>query len=343
MKIRYEQLETHCQQSLAPVYLVSGDEPFQSGEACRIIREQARAQGVTEREVFHVDRSFDWDHLTASAGAMSLFAERKLIEVRVPTGKPGDAGAKALIAYAESASPDNILLVISGKLEAAQQRSKWFTALDKVGVTVTIWPVESARLPQWIQQRLQLRGLQPTPEAVRLLAERVEGNLLAADQEMEKLLLLNGPGKVDVAQVMAAVADSARYDAFSLIDAALAGDARRTCRILFGLLGEGVEPMAILGAMIFQIRSLCAMAADQAAGEPLEQVLASHRVWDKRKPLLRAALQRHNLLRWQGILWRAGEIDRMIKGLSAGRSRDELLQLCLRMAGVVVTKARPAA
>lgn len=342
MKVRHDQLESRCQKALAPIYFVSGDEPFQVGEACQIIRDQARAQGVTEREVFHVDRSFDWNQLTASAGAMSLFAERKLIEVRLPTGKPGDAGAKALVAYAEMAPEDNILLVVSGKLEAAQQRSKWYKSLDKIGDMVAIWPIDTARLPQWIQQRLRLRGLQPSPEAVKLLADRVEGNLLAADQEMEKLLLQNGPGKVDVDQVMAAVADSARFDAFGLIDAALAGDAKRTCRILFGLRGEGVEPMALLGAMTYQIRSLCTMAADLAGGDQIEQVLTGHRVWDKRKPLVRAALQRHNLRRWQGILWRAGEIDRMIKGLAAGRSWDELLQLSLRMAGVAVVKARPA-
>lgn len=214
MKIRLDQLKIQLQKTLAPIYFVSGDEPFQVGEACQLIREQARAQGVTEREVFHVDRSFDWNQLTASAGAMSLFAERKLIEVQLPTGKPGDAGAKALVAYAEQAAEENILLVISGKLEAAQQRSKWYKALDKVGAMLAIWPIDAAQLPQWIRQRLQLRGLKPTPEAVALLADRVEGNLLAADQEMEKLLLLNGAGDVDAEQVMEAVSDSARFDAF---------------------------------------------------------------------------------------------------------------------------------
>ena len=343
MKLRLDLLPSSLQKSLAPIYMVSGDEPFQVGEACQQIREQARAQGITEREVFHVDRSFDWGELSASAGAMSLFAERKLIELRLPTGKPGDAGARALVAYTEQATAENVLLIVAGKLEAAQQRSKWYKALDSAGVIVPVWPIEQAQLSNWIRQRLQLRGLQPSAEAIQLLAERVEGNLLAADQEMEKLLLQNGPGAVDVDQVMMAVADSARFDAFGMIDAALAGDSKRVCRIMFGLQGEGVEPVALLGAMTYQIRSLCAMARDLSSGGQLEPVLVSHRVWDKRKPLIKAALQRHNLRRWQGFLWRAGEIDRMIKGLSAGTAWDELLQLSLRMAGVAVVKTRPAA
>jgi len=343
MKLRPDQLETHLQKPLAPIYIVSGDEPFQLGEACQAIRAQARAQGVTEREVLHVDRSFDWNQLTASAGAMSLFAERKLIEVRLPSGKPGDAGAKALLAYAGQPAAENVLLLVTGKLEAAQQRSKWFKALEGAGVVVQIWPIEPTRLPQWIRQRLQQRGLQASAEAVQLLADRIEGNLLAADQEMEKLLLLNGPGKVDVEQVVAAVADSARYDAFALMDAALAGDARRVSRIVFGLRGEGAEAIALLGAMTYQLRTMCAMAADMARGEALEQVLASQRVWDKRKALVRGALQRHALKRWQGFIYRVGEIDRMIKGQAEGIVWDELLQLALRIAGVAVVKSRPAA
>ena len=343
MQLRPDQLEAKLQQSLAPIYVVSGDEPFQVGEACQTIRAQCRAQGVTEREVFHVDRSFDWLQLSASANAMSLFAERKLIEVRLPMGKPGDAGAKALRAYAENPSPDNVLLLVTAKLDAAQQRSKWFKALEGAGAFVQIWPIEAARLPQWIQARLKQRGLQASTEAVKLLADRIEGNLLAADQEMEKLLLLNGPGQIDIQQVIEAVADSARYDAFSLMDAALAGDATRVCRVLFGLRGEGVEPVALMGAVNYQLRSMCAMAAEMQPGASVDQVLASHRVWDKRKPLVRGALQRHNLKRWQGFIWRSGEIDRMIKGLAQGTVWDELLQLSLRIAGVTVVKSRPAA
>lgn len=343
MKLRPDQLEKNLQSSLAPIYVVSGDEPFQVGEACQAIRQQCRSQGVSEREVFHVDRSFDWYELAASSSAMSLFAERKLIEVRLPTGKPGDAGAKALRAYAENPSPDNILLLVTAKLDGAQQRSKWFTALEGAGVFVQIWPIEAERLPQWIQSRLKQRGLQASTEAVTLLADRIEGNLLAADQEMEKLLLLNGPGQVDIQQVIEAVSDSARYDAFTLMDAALAGDSTRVCRVLFGLKGEGVEPIALMGAMTYQLRSMCTMAADMQKVGSVDQVLSSHRVWDKRKQLVRGALQRHPLKRWQGFIWRAGEIDRMIKGLGQGTVWDELLQLSLRIAGVAVLKGRSAA
>ena len=340
MKLRADQLEQNLKSSLAPIYIVSGDEPFQLGEACQTIREQCRAQGVTEREVMHVDRSFDWYQLTDSSNAMSLFAERKLIEVRMATGKPGDAGAKALAAYAENPSSDNVLLLVTGKLDG---RAKWFKALETAGVYVQIWPVEPARLPQWISFRLKQRGLQASPEAVKLLADRVEGNLLAADQEMEKLLLLNGPGQIDVQQVIEGVADSARYDAFGLMDAALAGDPARVSKVLFGLRSEGEEPIALMGAINYQLRTMCNMAADVATGQSIDAVLASHRVWDKRKTLVSGALQRHPLKRWQGFIWKSGEIDRMIKGLAQGIVWDELLQLCLRIAGLAVVKHRPAA
>ncbi|MDH5447018.1 MAG: DNA polymerase III subunit delta, partial [Gammaproteobacteria bacterium] len=221
--------------------------------------------------------------------------------------------------------------------------AKWFKALETAGVYVQIWPVEPARLPQWISFRLKQRGLQASPEAVKLLADRVEGNLLAADQEMEKLLLLNGPGQIDVQQVIEGVADSARYDAFGLMDAALAGDPARVSKVLFGLRSEGEEPIALMGAINYQLRTMCNMAADVATGQSIDAVLASHRVWDKRKTLVSGALQRHPLKRWQGFIWKSGEIDRMIKGLAQGIVWDELLQLCLRIAGLAVVKHRPAA
>ncbi|GAB4289268.1 MAG: DNA polymerase III subunit delta [Thiohalomonadaceae bacterium] len=334
MRLRAEQLPSHLTKPLLPIYLVSGDEPLQLNEATDALRAAARAQGYSEREVLQVEAGFDWGTLAAAASHLSLFAARKLIELRLPSGKPGDAGAKALSAYAAAPSPDNLLLISCGKLDKQQQNSKWFKALEAAGAVVQVWPVEPRALPGWVRQRLQARGLQATPEAAQLLADRVEGNLLAAAQEAEKLALLYGSGPLDAEQVRSAVADSARYDVFELADAALGGDAPRCARILEGLRGEGDDPVLILWALVREVRALAQIAAGQAAGTPLATLLQEHRVWDKRKPLYQAALQRHNLRRWRTLLRRAARLDRICKGAEPGNPWDELLQFSLLMAGV---------
>lgn len=336
MKLNFNQLNGHLEKQLAPIYFISGDEPFQADESVRLIRESAKTRGFTEREVHHVDRSFDWDELTYSAGSMSLFAERKIIELRIPGGKPGDKGSKALVAYSQLLPEDNLLLIVSGKLDSSQTKSKWFKALDTVGVTLAIWPLEIQQLPGWLKQRMQMRGLQPTEEALTILAEQVEGNMLAADQELEKLLMIYGEGPISAEQVVAAVSDSARFDAFALVDVALQGDALRVSRILHGLKSEGEEVLHVLGALTYQLRTLEKISNAVAAGQNLEQVFKQHRIWDKRKIVLNAGLKRHGLKRWQAFLLVASRIDRMCKGLATGKPWDELLQLTLRIAGVAL-------
>lgn len=334
MRLRPEQLPSHVEKPLLPIYLVSGDEPLQLNEATDALRAAARAQGFGEREVLQVETGFDWAALAAAGSNLSLFAERKLIELRLPSGKPGDAGAKALTAYAAAPSPDNLLLISCGKLEKQQQSSKWFKALETAGAVVQVWPVEPRALPGWIRQRLLSRGMQPTPEAAQLLAERVEGNMLAAAQEVEKLVLLHGAGPLDGEAVRAAVADSARYDVFELADAALGGDAARSARIVEGLRGEGEEPVLILWALVREVRLLAQFAVAMAGGAALDGLLQQQRVWDKRKPLYHAALKRHGLRRWRALLRRAARLDRICKGAEPGNPWDELLQFSLLMAGV---------
>lgn len=336
MKLNLNQLKPQLEKQFKPIYLLSGDEPFQLDEAATSIREVAKLKGFTEREVFHVDRSFDWEQLNQSADSMSLFAEKKLIELRIPGGKPGDKGSKALVSYTENLVDDNVLLIVSGKLESSQTRSKWYKAIDTVGANLSVWPLEIKQLPAWLKQRMQLRGLLPTEDALTLLSEQVEGNLLAADQELEKLLLLFGEGPISAGQVEEAVSDSARYDSFALVDAALQGDALRVSRILHGLKSEGEEVLHVLGALVYQLRTLEKMARSLAKGEHLEQIFSQYRVWDKRKLILASALKRHGLKRWQAFLLISGRIDRVCKGLAAGNSWDELLQLNLRIAGVAL-------
>lgn len=341
MKVRVEQLASQLSNNLAPVYFISGDEPFQVDEATQMIRQQCAQQGYNERELLHVDKSFDWQQLQAAAGALSLFAQQRVIELRLPSAKPGTDGAKALVAYTEQLPQDTILLIVAGKLDSSQTRSKWFNALEQAGVVVQVWPVEKAQLPGWVRQRMQLRGMQPTEGALTMLVDRVEGNLLAADQELEKLRLLHGEGSIDEQQVASAVSDSARFDVFGLVDAALAGDAQRTSRVLFGLMAEGIEAVVVLWAVAREIRSIHAMALAIQQGQSVDSVMGQYRVWDKRKPQVRAALQRYPARRWQGLLWQAGEIDKMIKGLSAGKAWDELLQLSLKIGGTMLFR-RPA-
>jgi len=328
MKLATERLESHLKNTLAPMYLIAGDEPLQRDESADAIRAAARERGYTDREVLFAERGFDWSQLNIAGANLSLFASKRILEVRLPTGKPGDDGAQALIAYANNPAPDMLLLVISAKLDRGGGR--WAAALEQSGVLVSIWPIDIKNLPGWIGRRMQKIGLDPTPEAVALLAGRVEGNLLAAAQEVEKLLLLHGPGPVDVAAVREAVADSARYDPYALVDAALAGDPQRATHILKGLEEEGTEPTFILWALTREIRSLTGVAWDIRCGLPLQRALAS--VWEKRRALVQRALGRHQHHDWHKLLALAAHTDRVLKGQAAGRPWDELLNLSVSLA-----------
>lgn len=342
MRLRPEQIPAHLAKGLASVYLVSGEEPFQLEQVSSAIRHKAQELGHADRQIMHVERGFDWQQLTASADALSLFADKRLLELRLPSGKPGDAGSKALQRYCDNLPEDIVLLIMAGKLEKSQQNTRWFKALEQSGVVVQVWPIEVDKLPLWIKHRMQLRDMQPTAEALAMLADRLEGNLLAADQELEKLRLLTGGGMVDADQVAAAVSDSARYDVFSLVDTALLGDAARAVRILYGLQSEGVEPVLVLWALGREIRSLAGMSYAMQQGQAMGQVMAQYRVWDKRKRSVQAALRRYPLKRWQGLLWQVGAIERVIKGQATGKPWDELLQLTLKVAGAPLFKTASA-
>jgi DNA polymerase-3 subunit delta len=310
-------LTAHLKRGLAPIYLVSGDEPLQLGEAADGIRSSARARGYSDREVLDVDARFDWGRLTAEANSLSLFAEQRIIDLRVPGGKPGTDGGKALVEYAGRPPEDTLLLITMPKLERSQMTSKWFKALERIGVVIQIWPVEGTKLPAWIERRMGAAGLNPAPGVVAMLAERIEGNLLAAAQEIDKLLLLNGPGTVTQEQLAASVADSARFDIFGLVDSALAGKAARCVRVLHGLQAEGTPAPVVLWALTREIRVLCSLAWEMEKGRSAAQAMAGRRdIWEKRKPLLSQGLQRIPPARWRRLLSSCGEADRAIKGQS---------------------------
>jgi len=337
MKLSSAQLPKQLKDVLAPIYVVSGDEPLLCQEACDAIRSAARAQGFSERQVFDADANFDWNRLYEAGASLSLFAEKRLLELRIPNGKPGDKGAAAILEYLARPAEDSLLLIGLPKLDAATQKSKWAKALfDAPQVQfVQVWPVDAAQLPQWIRQRLARAGLAASPEAVELIAARVEGNLLAAAQEIEKLKLLAEDQQVTVDTVQAAVADSARFDVFGLLDAALAGQAAHALRMLAGLRGEGAETPVILWALARELRLLATLAQQYAQGVPLEKAFAQLRppVWEKRRPLLAKALQRHPAARWNQLLRGAQLIDAQIKGQAEGEPWSGLARLTLAIAG----------
>jgi DNA polymerase-3 subunit delta len=277
MKLAPAQLAKHLQGSLAPVYVISGDDPLLCQEAADAIRSAARQQGFDERQVFSADANFDWGTLLQAGASMSLFAEKRLLELRLPSGKPGDKGAAALIEYCSRPAEDTLLLISLPKLDGSAQKTKWGKALVEGQDTqfIQIWPVDAAQLPQWIRQRLSQAGLSAQQDAVELIAARVEGNLLAAAQEIEKLKLMAEGGQITVETVQAAVADSARFDVFGLVDAVLNGEAAHALRMLEGLRGEGVEPPVILWALARELRLLANLSLQYSQGTGLGQAQAT--------------------------------------------------------------------
>jgi len=337
MKLAPAQLDKHLQGTLAPVYVVSGDDPLLCQEAADAIRAAARHQGHDERQVFSADANFDWGSLLLAGASLSLFAQKRLLEVRLPSGKPGDKGAAALIDYVSRPAEDTVLLVSLPRLDASAQKSKWGKALIESAQCqfVQIWPVDAHQLPQWINQRLSRAGLSAQREAVDLIAARVEGNLLAAAQEIEKLKLLAEGNQVTVETVQAAVADSARFDVFGLVDAVLKGEASHALRMLEGLRGEGVEAPVILWALARELRLLAGIAQQFSQGIPLDKAFSQAKppVWDKRRPLVGKALQRLSAPRWNQLLMDAQRIDAQIKGQAEGSPWMGLARLVLLMAG----------
>lgn len=335
MRLRNDQLAAQLEKSLAPIYFLTGDEPLQMGEAADLVRAKARQQGHTEREVLEQGAGFDWAALSSAADNLSLFGDRRLLDLRLASGKVGTDGSKTLAGYAGNPPPDTLLLITAPKLERSQLNTKWVKSLDQAGVLVQIWPVEGDRLPPWIEQRLRRVGLIPERGVVPMLVERVEGNLLAATQEIEKLLLLQGPGVISVDQLAESVADSARFDVFGLVDTLLAGDAGRGLRMLEGLQAEGVAPPVVLWALSREIRALAEMAFEIEQGGSAERVMGAYRVWEKRKPLVRKGLQQR-ASRWQRRLLECARVDRAIKGLDSADPWLLLREVALGIAGVNV-------
>jgi DNA polymerase-3 subunit delta len=333
VRIDTEQLAQHLQRALAPLYTVHGEETLLALEAADRIRQQARAQGYSEREVLTAEAGFDWSQLAMSANSLSLFGSRRILELRVPSGKPGTEGAEALKRFASHLPADTVALVSLPRLDRATLASGWFEALEQGGVAVAANAVTPARLPQWLAGRLRLQGQEADGDTLALLAGMVEGNLLAAQQELHKLALLFPPGKLTREGVESAVLDVARYDVFKLGEALLAGDPARVVRVLEGLKGEGAAPPLVLWAITEELHALWRVSAAVAAGKPPQLALREARVWGARAELLPRALRRIGAGQLQAGLLAAADVDRTIKGLTRGDAWEELLRLALGLAG----------
>lgn len=341
MQLRPDQLDEHLAGSLAPIYLVSGDEPLQHAEISDAIRRTARERGFTAREVHEARADFDWNALAEAGANLSLFGDGLFIDLRLPTGKPGREGGAALKAWAANPPADSLLLVTTPKLDRQTQQSAWCKALAAAGAFIAVSAPPRERLGQWLSARMHARGLHPEREAVALLAERVEGNLVAAAHEIDKLLLLQGPGPVDVEAVRAAVADSSRYGAFDLGDAVIDGEVDRVGRIVAGLHAEGVAPPLVLWAVHREIDTLATVAARMAAGEAPGAALKASGVWQSRQERIRRAVERHPATTWARLLAGCARLDRVAKGAERGSFWAELVELSLSAAGADLPALTP--
>jgi DNA polymerase-3 subunit delta len=314
LKIKANQLTSHLQKNLARCYLVSGDEHLLVDETLDAVRAAARDNGFTSRDLHVATAGFDWAKLTDSGSNLSLFAEKRIVELRLPTGKPGRAGSQAIVDFVDKTDADLLFIVVTPKLDRRSLSVKWVKALESAGIMVQVWPISVRELPGWIARRMRDTGLQPDRDAIAMIADRVEGNLLAAGQEIEKLRLILGEGKVTADDVGRAVANSSRYDVFKLVDAALGGDARRALRILSGLRAEGVEPVVIVWALTRELRTLALLTDTIAQGGDLASGMRESNVWNTRQPLVRNCVGRHKHGDFHRLLKEASRADLAAKG-----------------------------
>ena len=333
MELTPERLASQLdKEPLRAAYLVAGAEPLRVLEAADAIRAAARAQGASEREVHDVDgRAFDWNAFAAGLMAPSLFATRRLVELRMPTGKPGKDGGDLIAEVCADPPADVVLLVTCGEW-SRQHGGKWSEAIARVGHVVVAWPVKPHELPEWIDRRLRARGLSADRDAVQVLADRVEGNLLAAAQEIDKLVLLDDGARIDAARMESLVADSARFDVFRLVDAAMNGQGAQAARMLAGLRAEGAVVPALLGMVAMELQRAAALARVHAGGGNLAAEFKAQRIWDSKQAAYRRALARHDAGAWERFVAEAGRVDRSAKGRGDGDAWQRLERLLLAVA-----------
>ena len=327
MKISLPQLNKQLKGGLAEVYFVAGDQPLLIGEALDGIRARARKDGYEDREVFVVGAGFDWDLIRNSACNMSLFASRRVVEIRLPTGKPGRVGGPMLAELAAKPPPDTLLIIVAEQFDSTTAKSKWVGQLIDSAVAVIVRPISVDQLPAWIEQNLQRQSLTYDREVIELLVHRVEGNLLAARQEIDKLGLLATNSHVSLELATESVADGARFDVFQLADVALRGDVTRAVRMLYGLRAEGVAPALTLWALVRESMSVASVWLKVSQGVPEGVAMKQSGIWSARQQLMTQCLRKHNRESIDYLLQAAVTADRIVKGAHYGSAWDALLEL----------------
>ena len=349
MKIQPTQLAQHLESvkqkknKISPVYIVSGDEPLQVEECCALIRKQSVKAGFEERVILNADGAFDWSRLQDALTSLSLFSQAgTFVELRINVSKIPAFGTEIITRFCQQSSFKHVLLIISHRIERAVERKKWFTQVEKVSIWVTVWPIEHAQLPNWIRARLKQAGLQAEPDAVNLLSERVEGNLLAAVQEIEKLKLLGKDHIITVDCIRDVVTNSAHYDIFALTDAILVGDESQIVRTFYGLLAENKELTFLLWSLARELRFMCTAARKLAQGQNLPTALkaagTAHNIQPftikKRQRHYQRTIMLHNEYGLRLLINKASELDVRLKTGDKYTSRgDELLTLALLISG----------
>ncbi len=333
MKIYADKLQEHLRRTLKPVYIITGEEQMQLNQCCDQVREKARQLGFTERTVYSVDIDNNYQDFLQSSDNLSLFGEKKIIEIRMPKGKPGKEWGQAINTYIQRPPEDTLLLVSGKKLERGVANSAWYKKADSLGVTVSVWPLQPAQMLSWIGTQLRQNNMRATRTAVQLIAQRVEGNLLAAEQEIKKLSLLFAGSELSDAQVISAVANSSRFTVFELSDAALDANAQRTTRILNTLESEGVAEVLVLWSLSQDVQRLCEVVQLQTAGIAADDAIRKARVPPMRINRLRKALHRHTEKSCLLMMSRCAFLDRLIKGRESGDVWAELLRLALLIVG----------
>lgn len=334
MRLTQAQLETHLKQGLQAVYVLVGDEPLAQRECLDAIRAAARAQNYDERTSLTTERNFNWQQIQNFGQSISLFSSRRLLELNIPSGKPGVEGGKALQALANKALPDTTVVIILPALEREAKNSAWFTALETQAQTITLNEINATNLPKWIAGRLAQQGQHASTQTLEFLAHQVEGNLLAANQEVQKLGLLYPQGELSDATVRESVLNVSRYDAFQLGEAVLQGDAARTARILQGLQDEGENAVAVMSPLMWVLRPLVRIKQAETRGENVTSAMASARIYGDRQALVKRALARLSLRQLEAALQKLADIDKTAKGVLHGDAWLEISRLCFGLAKV---------
>jgi len=333
MNIKPEQLQNNLSSQLASIYFVFGAEILLVEQSLSLIKESAKANGYSERFRFDIDGNFSWDSIFSLISSPSLFAERRIIECRLTTGKIGVKGSKALTELAESL-PDDILLVISsGKLDMAQQKSKWFKALEGIGVVIQHWEVQSNQLVGWISNNMSQLGLNSNNDVANAIAYCTEGNLLATMQEIQKLKIAYPDGNINLQEYLNQIDQQSQYSVFGMIDSALQGDSEKVNKIFNSLVEDATPPVILITSLYREIKNLVTMAIELKTNQTIETVLKNHRVWQKRKPLISNALKKHSYQKLQKLLLTLGRIDRSIKGMDNLNVYDELQGVVTSLSG----------